>query len=133
MPKPNFSTVSLENLVIGGCEQLNFPDDIEYEKQHIWRDLKSLRSIDLWNVPNLVSLPGGLKSVPPLEAVRIWNCPNLMILPEELQLQSLIIADCPKLSERFRDNVAADWSKIAHIPHIEIDYLGIQAGGRFQF
>lgn len=73
MPKPNFSSLSLENLVIRDCEEFSFSNDIEDEKQPIWGDLKNLHSIDLWYVSNSVSLPRGLKSVPALDAVWIWN------------------------------------------------------------
>ncbi|KAJ0081559.1 hypothetical protein Patl1_11697 [Pistacia atlantica] len=38
-----------------------------------------------------------------------------------IALRELIIEDSPKLSERCEPEIGEDWSKIAHIPSIELD------------
>ncbi|XP_016650126.1 PREDICTED: putative disease resistance protein RGA1 [Prunus mume] len=59
---------------------------------------------------------GNLKS---LQLLQIWDCPNLASLPEGLRclasLERLIIGHCPILKQRCQEETGEDWSKIAHI------------------
>ncbi|CAL5201674.1 unnamed protein product [Lathyrus oleraceus] len=83
--------------------------------------LSSLENLHFRNCQQLESfpenyLPSSLKSL------QFWFCPRLESLPEESlpdSLKLLVISRCPALEERY--NRKEHWSKIAHIPVIEID------------
>ncbi|XP_044479412.1 putative disease resistance protein RGA1 [Mangifera indica] len=64
---------------------------------------------------------------PPLRFLRISALPQLVKLPQWLlqgstnTLRGLKIDYCPELTERCKPETGEDWSKIAHIPKIELD------------
>ena len=66
-----------------------------------WQGLRTLLSLDFYELPKLVSLPMGLQYVSSLQNLSIWNCDNLRAIPEGIckliSLQSLQIWDCPNL------------------------------------
>ncbi|XP_058225759.1 putative disease resistance RPP13-like protein 1 [Rhododendron vialii] len=89
----------------------------------------TLKHLGLIRMPNLKSLnKRGLQHLGSLETMDIWNCPQLQSLPEEglpTSLFRLFILDCPLLKPRCRREEGEDWHKIAHIPLIEIDFKAI--------
>lgn len=109
------------------------PDDEDDATQ--WQGLKSLRSLRLASLPNLLSLPMGLQFLTSLRTLLISSCPKLMSLPDCIRnlssLQNLYINDCPELSIRCHSNTTEDWPKIAHIPDIVIAGKDIQRNGRY--
>ncbi|KAJ0624956.1 putative virus X resistance protein-like, coiled-coil [Helianthus annuus] len=81
-----------------------------------------LQKLDIYNCPNLVSLPSNLSK---LEALRLVECDKLLSLPEEIQsfkdLNKLVIISCKHLSTRCEKEIGVDWPKISHIPYIRTD------------
>ncbi|KAH7521212.1 hypothetical protein FEM48_Zijuj07G0009300 [Ziziphus jujuba var. spinosa] len=79
--KPSFEwglhrLTCLTNLMFGGCEWLVcFPED--------WLLPTSLSSLQLLKLPNLKTLPKGLKNLTSLDSLEICECDNLQTLPEE--------------------------------------------------
>ncbi|CAL5201654.1 unnamed protein product [Lathyrus oleraceus] len=84
------------------------------------RHLSSLERLYFINCPGLVSLSE--KAFPSsLKTLYFWDCPRLESLPEDSLptfLEKLTITSCPLLEERYKRNEY--WSKIAHIPVIQI-------------
>ncbi|XP_030930477.1 disease resistance protein RGA2-like [Quercus lobata] len=86
---------ALEYLDIKYCEKLNLMERDDYPT--------SLQTLYIWGLPQLVSLPQGLKgSADTLQFLCIAKCENLGVLPEWLpdlsSLRTLQIEDCRKLS-----------------------------------
>ncbi|XP_058765126.1 putative disease resistance RPP13-like protein 1 isoform X2 [Vicia villosa] len=84
------------------------------------RHLSSLERLQFENCPELVSLPE--KIFPSLKFLCFYKCLRLESLPEDslpTSFEQLIIVDCPLLEERYKRK--EHWSKIAHIPVIEIN------------
>ncbi|PRQ50566.1 putative P-loop containing nucleoside triphosphate hydrolase, leucine-rich repeat domain, L [Rosa chinensis] len=64
--------------------------------------------------------------MPRLSTLSIMDCPKLKTLPDFLPrktplLQNLIISRCPILSQSCKDRQGPEWSKISHIPNIQIN------------
>ncbi|KAK9290666.1 hypothetical protein L1049_008839 [Liquidambar formosana] len=135
--------IALESLKIADCQELNL---LEAEDM---QGLRSLQSLLIKGLPKLVALPRGLQqSAATLRYLRIENCsslttlteslqnltsllklkilecPNLLSLPEGMlrltALRQLLIGGCPHLSRRCNKETGEDWSKISHIPWIDI-------------
>nr|XP_048330847.1 disease resistance protein RGA2-like [Ziziphus jujuba var. spinosa] len=139
--------VSLEYLYIEDCNEL----DMCSADVVMWKELKSLHSLQMYGLPQLKTLPEGLQHVNTLqllfvggcnslmaipESIRnltslskliICECPNLGSLPEGLQsissLQVLNIWNCPILSQRCQKDKGEDWPKIAHIPNLQFEFV----------
>ncbi|XP_048135904.1 putative disease resistance protein RGA4 [Rhodamnia argentea] len=140
---------NLVDLDIWDCEELDLSK--EESGNIIILDgglLHSLRSVEMYSLPKLESLPQWLLQASNLERLRIWDCDNLKELPEQMEaLQSLQllqirwcpsltslpegirrlaslthldIVGCPVLRERCKRDGGEDWYKIAHIPDIDI-------------
>ncbi|KAA8540326.1 hypothetical protein F0562_024755 [Nyssa sinensis] len=61
--------------------------------------------------------------MPSLHSLSFYDCPNLEALPQCLvmiPLKKLIIRRCPVLEQRCQIRTGQDWSKISHIPDIQI-------------
>ncbi|XP_039173728.1 putative disease resistance protein RGA4 [Eucalyptus grandis] len=151
---------NLERLEISDCSNFKaISNQIEkFEELDISKDksgnildfhggLQSLRSVEIYNLPKLTSLPQWLLQACNLERLEIWECPNLKDIPEQIEaLQSLqnldiigcssltsfpeamqrltslthlSISDCGELAESCKRQAGKDWDKIAHIPHIQ--------------
>ncbi|KAM5578735.1 hypothetical protein ABKV19_008845 [Rosa sericea] len=72
--------------------------------------------------------------MPLLSTLSIDYCPKLKTLPDFLRrktplLQNLIISRCPILSQSCKDRQGPEWSKISHIPNIQIDGKTVQKDG----
>ena len=81
----------------------------------------SLKALTIYECEKLESLPE--KFLPSsLEILSVWFCKKLESLPEESlsdSLKELYIRNCPVLKERYKRE--EHWSKIAHIPFIQIN------------
>ncbi|XP_044509752.1 putative disease resistance protein RGA3 [Mangifera indica] len=119
---------SLEDLRILHCERLNLDLSTGSDNHE---ELNStgppLRFLAIFDLPKLVKLPQWLLqcSTNTLGEVIISSCPELSSLPEDMNslisLRKLKIDCCPKLTGRCKPETGEDWSKIAHIPKIELD------------
>ncbi|CAK9176457.1 unnamed protein product [Ilex paraguariensis] len=79
----------------------------------------SVKSLVIASMPNLKSL--GLQNLSSLNYLEIFDCPNLRSLPDVLTtLSSLRIMRCPHLKRRFSKEKGMDWPKIAGIPYVDI-------------
>ncbi|KAM5578734.1 putative disease resistance protein RGA3 [Rosa sericea] len=72
--------------------------------------------------------------MPRLSTLSILGCSKLKTLPDFLRrktplLQNLIIFDCDILSRSCKDRQGPEWSKISHIPNIEIEEEPVQKDG----
>lgn len=126
---------SLETLVFVACEEL----DLLYLEDHSdmpWQCLGRLQQLAFSNLSKLASLPKGLQHLPTLSRLTITSCPNLTSLPDWIKsitgLQYFCILECPQISERCKNNMGADWPKIARIPNIIIDKIWIQEDGCYK-
>ncbi|XP_030940161.1 putative disease resistance protein RGA1 [Quercus lobata] len=111
--------MSLESLQLYGWAKLNsLPDEIQH--------LTSLKYLHINNFDGLEALPEWLCDFSSLQRLELWSCENLMHLPTSqamqrlTKLQSLWITSCPKLQERCARGSGAEWSKIAHIPYVDV-------------
>ncbi|KAL4614066.1 hypothetical protein ACB092_07G028400 [Castanea dentata] len=87
--------------------------------------LSKLKLLHLSAIQELESLPEEwFKNLTSLETLDIWDCPNLTSLPEGMShltsLQRLDIVGCPKLKQRCEKENGEDWDKISHIPKVFI-------------
>ncbi|KAK2639455.1 hypothetical protein Ddye_027250 [Dipteronia dyeriana] len=106
---------SLEHSYISGCQNLtSFPEKAMPS---------SLKSLWIKSCPNLKSFSKvGLPSS--LSILWIWECPQIRSFPEQglpSSLLELMIKDCPKLKEECKRDKGKEWSKISHIPCVDID------------
>ncbi|KAK9290575.1 hypothetical protein L1049_008745 [Liquidambar formosana] len=137
--------IALESLQIVNCQELNLLEGEDLE------GLRSLQSLLIEGLPKLVALPRGLQqsaatlryldiencsslttlteslqNLTSLLKLFIWGCPNLLSLPEGMQrltaLRELRIRRCPYLSRRYNKETGEDWSKISHVPQIDITW-----------
>ncbi|XP_027173381.1 uncharacterized protein LOC113773058 [Coffea eugenioides] len=87
-------------------------------------DFPCLLQMSIICCPKLYDLPL-LSHFKALKKLEISYCAALQSLHAEHQLppslQSLILRDCPKVTERCRKDGGEDWFKIVHVPNIWID------------
>ncbi|XP_070674036.1 putative disease resistance RPP13-like protein 1 [Malus domestica] len=85
-----------------------------------------LTTLSIIDMSNLKTMDGrGLRQLICLERLTIWRCPELQCLPVEglpASLSHLSIRSCPLLKLRCQRQTGEDWTKIAHIPNIEIEW-----------
>ncbi|KAL2514496.1 putative disease resistance RPP13-like protein 1 [Forsythia ovata] len=108
-------------------ELVSFSNDNDDDDQHYLLP-PSLRSLQLWNLPNLETLSKGFQNLTSLRYLIIIDCPKLVELPmEDLlgKLYSLQILDCPLLKKRCLKNEGDYWPIIADIPKVNIDGCSI--------
>uniref|UniRef100_A0A2N9IBB8 AAA+ ATPase domain-containing protein n=1 Tax=Fagus sylvatica TaxID=28930 RepID=A0A2N9IBB8_FAGSY len=106
-----------------------FPNlkSLEFENLEEWEE---------WDGMGGTIEEGGVTIMPCLQILTIHNCPKLKSLPDFLPtipLKNLRIFKCPILGERCRRQTGEEWSKISHIPTIQIDFFFVQVDGRNQF
>ncbi|KAL3497603.1 hypothetical protein ACH5RR_040335 [Cinchona calisaya] len=113
--------VSLTSLKLTGWRNLkSLPEPIQY--------ISALRDLTIDTFADLEVLPEWLGKIPSLEGLSISDCKSLMQLPNLNNLQLLSIRYCPHLTQRCAKDSGAEWHKIAHIPHIEIDGVSVKRG-----
>jgi hypothetical protein len=85
----------------------------------------TLESLQIYELPNLKTLPECLTRMTRLKRLQIFDCPQLLSLPSDLHrltfLENLIIYDCPKLFQKYQPQLGEYWHKIAHINNIEVE------------
>ncbi|XP_074291139.1 putative disease resistance protein RGA1 [Silene latifolia] len=138
---------SLANLTFSGTTKEDGDDDDDDEMP--WRSIGGrLRSLELFTLISLDTIPKGIRHLTSLEnltidrlwhitslpecisclsslrSLRIIRCKNLQlnvgILRDLSSLQLLEVRDCPLITERFRNPDAEDWAKLRHIPSVDI-------------
>ncbi|KAG8479789.1 hypothetical protein CXB51_029649 [Gossypium anomalum] len=114
---------SLQQLTISGegCSRV-----VSFPEEAIGMMLPpSLTDIGIRKFENLEFMCSkGLQHVTSLQKLSIYDCPKLTSLPEKdllLSLECLFIRGCPLLEEGCSRGKGREWSKIAHIPRVEID------------
>ena len=110
---------SLENLTLYGWDKLNsLPDEIKY--------FTALKSLLISGFGGMKALPEWLGNLSSLQTLDLYYNKNLMDMPTVqamrrlTNLKELDIYNCPELEERCAKESGTEWSKIAHIPIIEI-------------
>ena len=92
--------------------------------------LSKLKDLYLREMQDLESLPEEwLKSLTSLKRLEIWECPNLTSVPEGMSqltsLQTLHICGCPQLEQRCEKENGEDWANISHFPGMFFTLLEI--------
>ncbi|XP_058788540.1 putative disease resistance RPP13-like protein 1 [Vicia villosa] len=131
----SFLPISLVSLTVygnmsfegNGLRHLSSLEDLRFDRCLHFKSLpencfpSSLKSLEFSFCDKLESFPED--SLPTsLKRLTIRRCPLLESLPEDslpTSLKRLTIRDCPVLEERYKRK--ENWSKIAHIPVIEIN------------
>ncbi|MBA0731001.1 hypothetical protein Golax_022877 [Gossypium laxum] len=129
---------SLRELEVSYCSaDISFPEDelkisgegcssvISFPEEGIGIKLHPpLASIRIQNFENLEYMCSkGFQDLTSLQELQIYDCPKLTSLPEKdmlLSLYRLCISGCPLLEERCSRGKRREWSKIAHIPSVDI-------------
>ncbi|XVF78546.1 hypothetical protein PTKIN_Ptkin14bG0142900 [Pterospermum kingtungense] len=113
---------SLKKLFISGegCSDVVFPK--EETGMMLPASLTHIFIGDLENLEYMSS--NAFRSLTSLKFFKIFDCSKLGALPEKevlLSLERLWIDRCPLLKENCKRDKGPEWSKIAHIPSLEID------------
>ncbi|KAM3738925.1 hypothetical protein ACB098_09G166100 [Castanea mollissima] len=132
LPQGMKHLTALEYVDITRCEKLNLMESDDYPT--------SLRTLHIGGLPQLVSLPQGLKGsadtlqflsiygyenlgvlpewlpdLSSLRTLRISRCPKLSSLPEGMDrltaLRELVISGCPELRRDYEREVSKDWGR----------------------
>ncbi|XVF18556.1 hypothetical protein REPUB_Repub11eG0032800 [Reevesia pubescens] len=116
---------SLQELTITGEGCL---DVVSFPKEEMMLP-PSLTRIYIGDFENLeYMLSNGFQNLTSLQSLKIYNCSKLTALLEKdmlLSLEQLNISGCPLLTEECKRGRRREWSKIAHIPFVEIDHQRI--------
>ncbi|MBA0859445.1 hypothetical protein Goshw_006940 [Gossypium schwendimanii] len=113
---------SLQELSISGE---GWPHVVSFPEEGIGMTLPpSLTSIFIQKFENLECMWSmGFQHLTSLQQLQIYTCPKLTSLPEKdmlLSLEHLLIYICPLLEEGCSRGQGRDWSKVAHIPYVQI-------------
>ncbi|XVF78765.1 hypothetical protein PTKIN_Ptkin14bG0162300 [Pterospermum kingtungense] len=118
---------SLQRLIIGGegcSDVVSFPE----KNMMLPASLTSIYIKSFENMEYMCS--DAFQNLTSLKTLMIINCSKLRALPEKDMLHSLgllWIKDCPLLKENCKRDEGREWSKIAHIPHVQIDGMVLEA------
>ena len=89
------------------------------------QNLVSLRKLEIYKCNGLRCRPW-IANLTSLQFLTFWECPNLTSLPQGIHsltsLTELKITDCPLLRQRCKRQIGEDWSIIAHVPRVILDY-----------
>ncbi|KAL4600827.1 hypothetical protein ACB092_11G228100 [Castanea dentata] len=119
---------SLSSLRIDGGipDWQSFPD--EQDGKLTMMLPSSLTQLTIWSIPNIVILSSlGFQNLFALEKLYIRNCPKLASLPEKglpPSLSQLDFNGCPLLKQHCKKG-GREWSKIANVPCVQIDWRSV--------
>ena len=151
---PNLKGWGMRNVVVKQAPPYSYLEDLQLELIRmelclsLIRVSSSLKSLEIADVEDLISLPQGLRHLSTLQTLSIMACKNLASLPDSIgcltsltelkihlclrltslpkgmrslrNLHTLEIYSCLYLSERCRKGTGKDWPQISHIPNIII-------------
>ncbi|KAL3715891.1 hypothetical protein ACJRO7_007619 [Eucalyptus globulus] len=90
----------------------------------------TLESFCVYDCPSFMAIPKWLPNHTRLKEIRLIRCPNLSSMPQEIRslaaLKELHIEHCGELSKRCQQTIGEDWSKIAHVPRVQLDLKRVQ-------
>ncbi|MBA0729413.1 hypothetical protein Golax_020675 [Gossypium laxum] len=123
---------SLQTLSLSNISKFNIPADrtmLRFGKsEHFeidgWEELASLSQHGVGIHSLKLMFSEGFQDLASLKELVIHDCPKLTSLPEKDMLRSLghlCIISCPSLKEECSSDKGREWSKISHIPLVEID------------
>jgi hypothetical protein len=142
---PLFIFPKLQTLIISDCQMINLSLYNESPIQRLTMNqlyignlkglltfpgwikgvVDTLETLQIYELPNLKTLPECLTRMTRLKRLQIFDCPQLLSLPSDLHrltfLENLIIYDCPKLFQKYQPQLGEYWHKIAHIKNIEVE------------
>ncbi|TYH50952.1 hypothetical protein ES332_D10G240400v1 [Gossypium tomentosum] len=106
--------------ISNGC-----PDVVSFPQDEIEVTLpSSLTNLFISDFPKPESLSSnGFRNLTSLQRLTIGFCPNLKTLPGNNMLFSLLklkIVECPMMGERCKRDKGPEWSKISHIPCVDV-------------
>ncbi|CAI0461931.1 unnamed protein product [Linum tenue] len=120
-PKGGLPARNLNDLALLTCSKLeSFPEETLLPC--------TLTTLGILSIQNLKSLDEqGIQQLSALKELKISACPNLESFPKGLpsSLSSMSILRCPFLEQRCQQDKGEDWSKISHIPNLEIGHYNI--------
>ncbi|QHO55893.1 putative disease resistance protein At3g14460 [Arachis hypogaea] len=128
IPQKDWRLDSLESLnrfeLEGGCMGMDsFPED-----NLLPCNINSLRISTMQSLKKLNHK--GFQHLNALQTLEIHGCDVLQSLPDEgipSSLSNLCVQECPLLTPRLKPKRGKEWHKVAHIPHIQIDYQLLSA------
>ncbi|XP_074279447.1 putative disease resistance protein RGA3 isoform X2 [Silene latifolia] len=122
---PILQNQSLRELELEGCPNIkSLPEQLQL--------LTQIKSLGIWNFDDLEELPEWVGRLSSLEVLRLGSCEKLKDIPSKevflqmTRLRLLSIWECPFLAESCVKDDGSDWSKISHIPSIQINFKEIQ-------
>ncbi|TXG50863.1 hypothetical protein EZV62_023387 [Acer yangbiense] len=122
-----YRLTSLKSLRIGGSPDIDAESFTEEEMGIVLPS--SLTHLNITDFKKLKYLSSeGFQNLTSLTSLFIMHCPNLISFPVvglPSSLLHLLIVDSPLLKKQCKRNEGREWSKIAHIPYIEIDRKNI--------
>ncbi|XP_074279442.1 putative disease resistance protein RGA3 [Silene latifolia] len=118
---PILQNQSLRKLYLYGSPNIkSLPEQLQL--------LTQIKSLWIWDFDDLEELPEWVGRLSSLEELWLFNCKKLKDIPSKevflqmTRLRQLSIWSCPILAESCVKDVGSDWTKISHIPFIEIDF-----------
>ncbi|XP_045793260.1 putative disease resistance protein RGA1 [Trifolium pratense] len=142
---PLFIFPKLQTLIISDCQMINLSlynespiQSLTMKQLYIgnltglltfsgWIEgvVDTLETLQIYELPNLKTLPECLTRMTRLKRLQMFDCPQLLSLPSDLHrltaLENLVIYDCSKLFQKYQPQLGEYWHKIAHIKNIEVD------------
>ncbi|KMT10736.1 hypothetical protein BVRB_5g113940 [Beta vulgaris subsp. vulgaris] len=114
---------SLHSLNLSAPQQLAGTATLPHQLRH----LSALQTLHIKKFQSMQNLPDWLWKLTSLSSLALCSLPNLKHLPSQDAMQrfsnltSLCIWECPLLDKQIRKNTE-EWSKIACIPSLVVDY-----------
>ncbi|XP_074269628.1 putative disease resistance protein RGA3 [Silene latifolia] len=116
---PILQNQSLRKLILKGSPNIkSLPEQLQL--------LTQIKYLWIWDFDDLEELPEWVGRLSSLEVLWLIQCKKLKDIPSKevflqmTRLRELDISDCPILAESCDKDNGSDWTKISHIPSIEI-------------